>query len=266
MIRTVAAVTLFAAPALALTACSPPGEVPANSPGTPPPVWTGSPSPSSSMGEQGAGEQGGVRQGGLAGVPQEGGAQGRAGQVGGNQSAPQQAQSGGESLKADLKLADGTTVASADIAFSGGYATVTVRTTAAGKLAPGFHGMHIHSVGKCEPNSVAPTGGAPGNFNSAGGHLQVGGRSDHPASGDLASLQVRGDGSAELVTTTDAFTAQDLLNGAGTAIIVHEKADNFANIPADRYRQLDGAPPPDQNTLATGDAGARVACGVITRG
>ncbi len=49
-----------------------------------------------------------------------------------------------------------------------------MQTTAAGELAPGFHGLHIHSVGKCEANSVAPTGGAPGDFASAGGHLQVG--------------------------------------------------------------------------------------------
>ena len=167
--------------------------------------------------------------------------------------------------KPNLKLPDGTTVATADIAFSGDFATVTVKTTSGGELAPGFHGLHIHSVGKCEANSVAPTGGAPANFNSAGGHLQVPGHTAHPASGDLASLQVRGDGSAELVTTTDAFTADELLGGAGTAIIIHEKADNFANIPPERYQQINGDPPPDQATLMTGDAGARVACGVITR-
>ena len=126
--------------------------------------------------------------------------------------------------------------------------------------------MHIHSVGKCEADSVAPTGGAPANFASAGGHLQVGGRSGHPASGDLSSLQVREDGSAMLVTTTDDFTAEELLGGAGNAIIIHEKDDNFANIPPERYQQVNGDPPPDQTTLATGDAGARVACGVITKG
>ena len=136
----------------------------------------------------------------------------------------------------------------------------------AGELAPGFHGLHIHSVGKCEANSVAPTGGAPGDFNSAGGHFQVAGHSGHPASGDLSSLQVREDGSALLVTTTDAFTAQDLTGGAKTAIIIHEKADNFANIPPERYQQVNGNPPPDETTLNTGDAGKRVACGVISAG
>ena len=170
----------------------------------------------------------------------------------------------GETLKADLKTADGTTVATAEFAFSGDYATVTVKTVAPGLLTPGFHGLHIHSVGKCEANSVAPAGGAPGDFNSAGGHFQKAGHTAHPASGDLTSLQVREDGSAMLVTTTDAFTADDLLGGTKTAIIIHEKADNFANIPPERYQQVNGTPGPDETTMSTGDAGKRVACGVIS--
>ena len=153
-----------------------------------------------------------------------------------------------------------------DVRIRPGYATVTVETTGTGKLSPGFHGLHIHSVGKCEANSVAPTGGSPGDFLSAGGHFQVPGHSGHPASGDLSSLQVRQDGSGLLVTTTDAFTEDDLLAGQKTAIIIHENADNFANIPPERYNQVNGTPGPDETTMATGDAGKRVACGVITGG
>ncbi len=225
---------LLALPALAISACSPNEQI-ASEPGTTPSVWTASTSPSSS-----------------ASAPVGGGE---------GESAP-----AGEKLTAQLKNASGATVATADFAFSSGYVTVTVKTTGSGQLAPGFHGMHIHSVGKCEANSVAPTGGEPGDFNSAGGHFQVPGHSGHPASGDLTSLQVREDGTAQLVTTTDAFTAEDLQAGAKTAIIIHEKADNFANIPPERYQQTNGAPPPDQTTLATGDAGKRVACGVIGTG
>jgi Cu-Zn family superoxide dismutase len=235
MLKTVAAAALFAVPVVALSACAP-NEPVATSPGTTPPVWTGSPSPSASPGEAAGGH----------------GAEGQA--------------ASGEKLTAQLKLADGTAVATANIDFADGFATVTVETTTPGKLAPGFHGLHIHAVGKCEANSVAPTGGAPGDFNSAGAHFQKAGHTGHPASGDLVSLQVREDGSAKLVTTTDAFTADDLLGGAKTAIIIHEKADNFANIPPERYQQVNGAPPPDETTLATGDAGKRVACGVIGTG
>lgn len=234
MVKPVTVAVLFAAPAIAMSACSSPQQ-PSNEPGTTPPVWTGSPSPSASPGEHGGGH--------------------------GGAAAP-----AGEKLTADLKLPDGSSVAKADIEFANGYATVTVQTTVAGKLTPGFHGLHIHQVGKCEANSVAPTGGAPGDFNSAGGHFQVPGHAGHPSSGDLSSLQVRGDGSAKLVTTTDSFTAQDLQAGAKTSIIIHEKADNFANIPAERYQQVNGAPPPDETTLTTGDAGKRVACGVIGTG
>ena len=51
---------------------------------------------------------------------------------------------------------------------------------------------------------------------------------------------------------------------AGRAVILHGGADNLANVP-DRY--VSGAPAvagPDAATLGTGDAGGRIACGVIT--
>ncbi|AFM18849.1 Cu/Zn superoxide dismutase [Mycolicibacterium chubuense NBB4] len=171
------------------------------------------------------------------------------------------AAAGAQTMKAELKTPDGKPVANATIDFTGGYATVTVETVAGGILSPGSHGMHIHSIGKCEANSVAPTGGPPGNFESAGGHLQVGGRTEHPASGDLTPLFVRADGSGKVVATTDAFKADDLKGPEGSALIIHAGPDNFANIPQ-RYTH-DGVPGPDAETLATGDAGARVACAVL---
>ena len=125
------------------------------------------------------------------------------------------------SLTAQLKTADGKDVATATFDFSNGYATVTVKTVAGGILTPGFHDMHIHAVGKCEPNSVAPNGGPPGNFLSAGGHFQAPGHSGMPESGDLTMLEVRQDGSAYLVTTSDAFTRDQLLAGDKTALMIH---------------------------------------------
>ncbi|MBJ7465084.1 MAG: superoxide dismutase family protein [Mycolicibacterium sp.] len=215
-----ATIRLLAAAAVIVpiaAACTP-NEPVATEPGTTPPVWTGSPSPTPS---------------------------GQAGQGSGATS--------GETLTANLATADGTEVATATIEFTDGFATVTVETTTAGELTPGFHGLHIHQVGSCE-----------GDFTSAGGHFQAEGHSGHPSSGDLSSLQVRSDGSAKLVTTTDAFTAEELLGGTKTAIVIHEKADNFGNIPAEKYQQVNGTPGPDQQTLSTGDAGGRVACGVIS--
>lgn len=141
--------------------------------------------------------------------------------------------------------------------------TVTFTTTQAGTeinvdakgLEPGFHGFHVHDKGKCE-----------GDFKSAGGHLSGPDHSHgsdhsggyHPHAGDLPSLLAAKDGTAKLTVTTDALTPELLLDGDGASLIVHEGRDNFANIP-ERY-----APEgPDQDTLKTGDAGARFACGVI---
>lgn len=168
-----------------------------------------------------------------------------------------------DTLSAALFSPDGVQVATATFEFGERYATVTVRTTGQGKLTPGFHGMHLHEVGKCEANSVAPTGGAPGDYLSAGGHFQAPGHHGHPQSGDLTALQVRSDGQGLVVTTTDAFTRAELLAGAGTSIIIHADDDNFAHIPADRYLQTNGTPGPDETTMKTGDAGQRMACGVI---
>ena len=148
------------------------------------------------------------------------------------------------SLTAQLKTPDRRSVATATFDFTGGaggYVTVTVRTTSPGILAPGFHGMHVHQIGKCEPDSVAPDGGPPGNFLSAGGHYQAPGHTGKPASGDLTALEVRRDGSAYLVTTTDTFTRDDLLAGDKTALMLH------------------GAENSDQGMQ-------RVACGVIGTG
>src|SRR4051812_24465984 len=80
------------------SACAP-NEPVATQPGTPPPVWTGSAPPSASPGEQAEGPEG-----------------------------PEAA--AGEKLRADLKSPDGTTVATADFVFAGGFATVTVKTVA----------------------------------------------------------------------------------------------------------------------------------------
>jgi Cu-Zn family superoxide dismutase len=255
------AAILFAVAAAALSACSP-SESAATQPGTVPPVWTGSPAPAGMAGEHGSMDHGEMEPGEMEPGEMKPGAMG-AGAMGA-------AAATADTLTAEINSASGSQVAAATIEFkeNDGFATITVQTVAPGLLSPGMHGIHIHAVGKCEVNSVGPSGGAPGDFLSAGGHLQAGGSAAHPGhGGDLSSLQVRGDGTAMLVTTSNAFDRADLLDGGGTAFIIHESADNFANIPADRYQQIDGgATGPDAVTLATGDSGKRVACGVISAG
>ncbi len=121
--------------------------------------------------------------------------------------------------------------------------SVLVRT-----LSPGFHGFHVHAVGKCE---------GPG-FLTAGPHLGSNGvqHSDH--AGDMPPLLVMRGGKAEARFVTDRFSIADLRDVDGSAVMVHALPDNHANIPEERYE-----PNPDATTLATGDAGARAACGRV---
>ncbi|OBF61586.1 superoxide dismutase [Mycobacterium sp. 852002-53434_SCH5985345] len=140
---------------------------------------------------------------------------------------------GTERMTTQLKSADGNQVGTATIDFANGYATVTVEAGPNQVLSPGFHALMIHAVGKCE-----------GDFDSAGSVYQAPNHTGFPASGDLTALQVRNDGSAKLVTTTSLLTASDLRSSSGTALIVHQNADN-----------LSGG--------STGESGKRVACGVL---
>jgi superoxide dismutase, Cu-Zn family len=146
-----------------------------------------------------------------------------------------------------LHMADGSNVGNVTFTSDADGSKVIVEVAAAG-LPAGFHGLHVHTVGQCD---------AP-DFTSAGAHLDPMGMAMAPMhAGDLPSLLVNEDGTGSLRAVTDRFSIQELLDGAGTAVVVHANADNFGNIPT-RY-----APTPDATTQATGDAGARIACGVV---
>jgi superoxide dismutase, Cu-Zn family len=114
-------------------------------------------------------------------------------------------------------------------------------------LPAGFHGFHIHTTGMCT-----------GDFMSAGGHYNPTGAMHPDHAGDLSTLLVNADGTGTLVVETDRFSVSDLRDADGSAVIVHALPDNYANIP-ERY----WPPPPDTATRSTGDAGGRIACGVV---
>ena len=167
--------------------------------------------------------------------------------------------------------ADGDAYASAELVDPEGAprGTATFTETGAGTLVtvdgadlpPGFHGLHIHSVGLCEPDSENPNEpGERGAFLSAGGHLQGDDdNAEHPDhAGDLPPLFVAEDGTARIVTLTDRLEQDLLLDDDGSSVMIHENRDNLAHIP-ERY-----APEgPDENTLSAGDGGSRIACGVV---
>jgi len=155
----------------------------------------------------------------------------------------------GRHVKVQLVNATGANVGFVRLTKQGGK--VIVRGEVRG-FTPGFHGFHVHAVGQC----VAP-------FTSAGGHYNPGGAGHGAHAGDMPSLLVLDDGRAEAQFATDNFTVAELFDADGSAIIIHAAPDNFANIPTRYQSTTEGVLGPDSATLATGDAGARVACGVV---
>jgi Cu-Zn family superoxide dismutase len=152
-------------------------------------------------------------------------------------------------VKIDLRNAAGADIGFVKLSKQG--RKVIVRGEVSG-LTPGFHGFHVHGVGQC----VAP-------FTSAGGHYNPGGAGHGAHAGDMPSLLVLADGTAQAQFASDRFAIDELFDADGSAIIVHAAPDNFANIPTRYQSTTEGVFGPDSATLATGDAGARVACGVV---
>ena len=72
-------------------------------------------------------------------------------------------------------------------------------------------------------------------------------------------LLVMEDGTAQMSVATDRIDEAMLTDDDGTAVVIHGDEDNFANVP-ERYLDEDE---PDEDTTATGDAGDRLACGVV---
>jgi Cu-Zn family superoxide dismutase len=111
-------------------------------------------------------------------------------------------------------------------------------------LPQGVHAFHIHAVGICEPP-----------FTSAGGHFNPTEEEhgwNNPQgyhAGDLPNVHVQEDGVLAIEYFTSAVTLGEgettLFDADGSAIVVHEGPDDY-------------------HTDPTGDAGARIACAVIT--
>jgi superoxide dismutase, Cu-Zn family len=120
-----------------------------------------------------------------------------------------------------------------------------VRMVAFADRLPGDRefGFHIHEVGDCSNDGNA----AKGHFNPFG---KPHGRFDSPErhAGDLPPLRSNKAGRAKLDTELDIVTLRPgPSNIIGKAIIVHADPDDFTTQP-------------------TGNAGARIACGVIQPG
>jgi superoxide dismutase, Cu-Zn family len=148
----------------------------------------------------------------------------------------------GERAAAPLRNAEGQVLGMA--IFTQEAQGVRISVTVKG-LSPGEHGIHIHSVGKCEPPD----------FLSAGPHFNPTNKKhgltnpEGPHAGDLPNLVVGEDGSAVYEHITDRVTLTpgelSLFDEDGSSLVIH-------------------AGPDDQMTDPAGNSGARVLCGVIT--
>lgn len=130
-----------------------------------------------------------------------------------------------------------------------------------------FHGFHIHANNDpANGNGCSADPEQPRStwFVSADGHLSTAGQTHGGHDGDLPSPLVLADGTARLRFTTDRIDPAML---RGRAVVLHAGPDNFGNVPvganANQYTPNSAAA--TDATGRTGNAGDRVACGLIRR-
>jgi Cu-Zn family superoxide dismutase len=146
-----------------------------------------------------------------------------------------------QTAKAQLRNAEGKDVGIATLTQtpSGVLIALAVRG-----LPPGEHAFHVHAAGKCEPP-----------FTSAGGHFNPGARKhglmamDGHHAGDMPNLHIPASGELNVEAVNVSITLEkDKPNSAfgpnGTALVVHAGKDDYKTDP-------------------TGEAGGRIACGVV---
>lgn len=148
-----------------------------------------------------------------------------------------------KSAKAVLKDAKGQTVGTAKLKQTKSGVKISLAVSG---LPAGEHAFHIHAVGTCE---------AP-DFKTAGGHFNPHSKKhglmnpDGPHAGDMPNFMVGKNGKGKTTYVDDRVTLGDgensVFHEGGTALVIHEKADDNKSDPA-------------------GNAGNRIACGVIEK-
>ncbi len=146
-----------------------------------------------------------------------------------------------EAAKATLKDANGKEVGQAQLVQT--PQGVLVKLSLKGAVA-GEHAFHVHAVGKCEPP-----------FTSAGGHFNPGAKkhgieaAEGAHAGDMPNLHIPASGelAIEIVNPLISLVKgqpNSVFDADGSALVIHAGADDYKSDP-------------------TGNAGDRIACGVI---
>ncbi|MCP3101142.1 superoxide dismutase family protein [Myxococcus sp. K15C18031901] len=146
----------------------------------------------------------------------------------------------GETAKAVMRDAQGKDLGEITLEQTAGGVVIKGTLT---NLAPGEHAIHIHEVGKCEAPDFKTAGGHFNPTKKAHGIMATKGKHH----GDLPNLYVDPEGKVQFDTfATGGLTVKSLFDKDGSAIVVHAKQDDYYSDP-------------------TGDAGGRIACGVVEK-
>ncbi len=147
-------------------------------------------------------------------------------------------------LTGTAAMIDGKGASAGTVTLKDGNSGVLLRLELTG-LTPGWHGLHLHEKGDCSD--------AADGFKASGAHAGHGNGALHgllnpsgPESGDLPNLWAAADGTAHAEIFIAGVKIVDLIDGDGTALLVHAGED-------------------DHQSQPIGGAGARVACGVIAK-